>query len=42
LNPLLRTESHPLKLVVKKAEQPFAEGMPIQNHSSLKNNGYSV
>jgi len=42
LNPLVRTESLPLKFVVKKVEQPFAEGITTQSQSSFKNNDYSA
>jgi SAM-dependent methyltransferase len=33
LNPLVITGTMPLKIAVKKAEQPFAEGVTVQNNS---------
>jgi SAM-dependent methyltransferase len=36
LTPFLRTESSPLKIVVNKIEEPFAEGIPIQNQQIFK------
>jgi SAM-dependent methyltransferase len=41
LNPLFRTESLPLKIMVKKVEQPFAEGITTQSQCSLEHNDYS-
>lgn len=38
LNPLIRTGSLPLKIKVKKPEQPFAEGITTQGQYSFKNN----
>ena len=38
LNPLIRTGSLPLKIMVKKPEQPFAEGITTQGQYSLLDN----